>query len=84
MQQPVHKATPSPPGQARVPTQHSSNVSPIPSPSAKDTVPRDALSFLHQPIHQMHKQSHDATGSAGSTTPPKSGSAQPDAQARPF
>ncbi|KAJ2482536.1 hypothetical protein IWW56_001052 [Coemansia sp. RSA 2131] len=82
LQQPLQKAslrphaTPSPPGQARVPTQHSSNVSPIPSPGAKDNVPRDALSFLHQPIHQMHKQSHDANGS-GSTTPPSS-SAQSD------
>ncbi|KAJ2361808.1 hypothetical protein H4S01_005098 [Coemansia sp. RSA 2610] len=53
----------------------SSRVSPIPSPGAKGpgdqgAMPRDALSFLHQPIHQLHKQASDPTG--GSTTPPQS------------
>ncbi|KAJ2608340.1 hypothetical protein H4S08_004485 [Coemansia sp. RSA 1365] len=55
----------------------SSQVSPIPSPGEKGSfggehgaVPQDALSFLHQPIHQLHKQA--AKGPAGSTTPPQS------------
>ncbi|KAJ2802905.1 hypothetical protein H4R20_003097, partial [Coemansia guatemalensis] len=55
----------------------SSRVSPIPSPGTKGiasdeqgAVPQDALSFLHQPIYQLHKQA--AKGPAGSTTPPQS------------
>ncbi|KAJ2079911.1 hypothetical protein H4R24_003440 [Coemansia sp. RSA 988] len=55
----------------------SSRISPISSPSTKGiagdehgAVPQDALSFLHQPIHQLHKQA--AKGPAGSTTPPQS------------
>ncbi|KAJ1871009.1 hypothetical protein LPJ55_004211 [Coemansia sp. RSA 990] len=78
-------ATPSPPSQPLASSrsnaaalssghQHSlsssSHASPLPSPGyAKENVPKDALSFLHQPIHQLHKQAN----SADSTTPPQSG-----------
>ncbi|KAJ2159241.1 hypothetical protein GGF46_003171 [Coemansia sp. RSA 552] len=61
----------------------SSHASPIPSPSTaggaatneQKQAPRDALSFLHQPIHQLHKQANEPTNSSnGSTTPPQSSS----------
>ncbi|KAJ2821344.1 hypothetical protein FBU31_004934, partial [Coemansia sp. 'formosensis'] len=57
----------------------SSATSPMPSPNtvhnANDEltgVPKDALSFLHQPIHQLHKQAGgDPTNmSTGPSTPP--------------
>ncbi|KAJ2850964.1 hypothetical protein IWW36_001488 [Coemansia brasiliensis] len=80
-------ATPSPPNQplpssrsnaAALSSGHqhslssSSHASPLPSPGyAKENVPKDALSFLHQPIHQLHKQAN--SNSADSTTPPQSG-----------
>ncbi|KAJ2858342.1 hypothetical protein J3B02_000314 [Coemansia erecta] len=56
----------------------SSAASPLPSPSTaksgdQTAVPRDALSFLHQPIHQLHKQASadHPIGSTGSATPPQ-------------
>ncbi|KAJ2012651.1 cell cycle RNA binding protein whi3, partial [Coemansia sp. S610] len=62
----------------------SSATSPMPSPNTAvhssgnpnddmTAVPKDALSFLHQPIHQLHKQatSGDPTNiSTGPSTPP--------------
>ncbi|KAJ1728629.1 hypothetical protein LPJ61_003931 [Coemansia biformis] len=60
----------------------SSHVSPIPSPGAtkggdeQDGLPRDALSFLHQPIHRLHKQAaNDPACSCGPDTPPQTGAA---------
>ncbi|KAJ2786401.1 hypothetical protein H4R21_007190 [Coemansia helicoidea] len=55
----------------------SSHASPIPSPGAtasgaeQTAVPRDALSFLHQPIHQLHKQV--AGDPVCSASPPQTG-----------
>ncbi|KAJ2897451.1 hypothetical protein IWW38_001719 [Coemansia aciculifera] len=57
----------------------SSATSPMPSPSTANAnddmtaVPKDALSFLHQPIHQLHKQATSGdhtTTSTGPSTPP--------------
>ncbi|KAJ1722115.1 hypothetical protein LPJ53_003447 [Coemansia erecta] len=56
----------------------SSAASPLPSPGTaksgdQTAVPKDALSFLHQPIHQLHKQASadHPISSTGSTTPPQ-------------
>ncbi|KAJ1862630.1 hypothetical protein LPJ73_000708 [Coemansia sp. RSA 2703] len=56
----------------------SSAASPLPSPGTaksgdQTAVPKDALSFLHQPIHQLHKQASadHPLSSTGSTTPPQ-------------
>ncbi|KAJ1658063.1 cell cycle RNA binding protein whi3, partial [Coemansia sp. RSA 25] len=61
----------------------SSATSPMPSPGTAvhsgnpnddmTAVPKDALSFLHQPIHQLHKQATSGdptTTSTGPSTPP--------------
>ncbi|KAJ1939033.1 cell cycle RNA binding protein whi3 [Kickxella alabastrina] len=57
----------------------SSAASPLPSPGTamssgdQTAVPKDALSFLHQPIHQLHKQASNdhPISSNGSPTPPQ-------------
>ncbi|KAJ2003706.1 hypothetical protein GGI04_002869 [Coemansia thaxteri] len=76
--------------QQSLPSSSSAATSPLPSPStavhggsANDelntAVPKDALSFLHQPIHQLHKQVTTSTNSdaaaiiansTGASTPP--------------
>ncbi|KAJ2726902.1 hypothetical protein GGI07_000230 [Coemansia sp. Benny D115] len=74
---PQHQAV----GNHRHSLSSSSAASPLPSPSTaksvnsgdQTAVPKDALSFLHQPLHQLHKQApaEHPISSTGSVTPPQ-------------